>query len=91
MPVVTRLAVIGLVHVTPVGTVLDDNATLEERASSSSEFRVLDNVDGSAEGGSPAPNSAGHPKLAAYLELEAGDGFAVAVLDQTYIITHMIT
>lgn len=90
MAVEVRFAHYGLVHVTPTGTVLGDAATLKERTTASSEFRVFDNSDG-REGGAPAPNSAGFPKLAAYLEAEATDGFAIAVLDQTYIITQMIT
>jgi hypothetical protein len=90
MPVEVRFAHYGLVQVDPAGNVLGDKATLKQRTVSSSEFRVLDNSDG-REGGAAAPNSAGFPKLAAYLEAEAADGFAVAVLDQTHIITHMIT
>ncbi len=90
MPVEVRFAHYGLVQVGPTGVVLSDNATLKERTVSSSEFRVFDNTDGK-EGGSPAPNSGGFPTLAAYLELEATDDFAIAVLDQTHIITHMIT
>jgi hypothetical protein len=90
MPVVTRFAYVGLVQVLPNGTVLGDKATLKERATASSELRVLDNTTGQA-GGSVAPNSGGHPKIAAYLEAEAADGFALATFDQTHIITHMIT
>lgn len=90
MPVEIRYAVYGLVHVDSTGNVLGDKASLKERASASSEFRVFDNTDGK-EGGSAAPNSADFPKLAAYLEAEAADGFAVALIDQTQIITQMIT
>ena len=90
MAVVTRFAYFGLVQALANGDVLDKNATMKQRASASSEFRVLDNTTGQA-GGAAAPNSGNHPKLAAYLEAEAADGFAIAVLDQTHIITQMIT
>ena len=84
MAVEIRRAVFALAQVSPSGTIIDKNApttTIKTMLTASSEFRV------SATGGvASSPNATG-VTLDAYLIAEASEGFQLAHIDQTQVIT----
>lgn len=92
MPVSIHHVTIGLVWIDSTGNVLvknDPGTKLSDftKGALTQEHRVFPNLSGP---GSTA-NSNGYPTVAAYLDLEAGDDFAFAYMDQTQIVTQMIT
>ncbi len=69
-----------LVPIDATGNVVNKNvATIGQMATTSSEIRVMPDA--------AYPNTAGYPTIREYLDLEAADGFLLAHLDQTYVIT----
>lgn len=83
---------VGLFWVDAAGNVIlkdDKNTKLSDftKLAVTQEHRVIPNLDGSGS----TNNSANHPKIEDYLVLEAADDFAFAYMDQTKIITQMVT
>jgi hypothetical protein len=66
---------------------LDKFTTRDVNRAITQEHRVIPNLTGA---GSTA-SSADHPTIAAYLDAEAALGFAFAYMDQTQLVTQMIT
>ena len=91
MAVEIRVAVLKLVNINGVGDVVDKDApgtTLADIVKApGTEFRVIANGTGASE----SPNATGFPTLEDYLAAEATDSFALAHLDQSRVITQMIT
>jgi hypothetical protein len=84
MAIPIHVARIGLMPVNSVGTVVNKNtATIGEMTQCSSEERVIVDL--------LLPNTTANPTPKTYLELEAADGYVVYHLDQTYIITYLIS
>jgi hypothetical protein len=83
---------IGLVWIDSTGNVIVKNDTATKlsdftKGAIRQEHRIFPNLTGP---GSTA-NSDGYPTIAAYLDLEAGDDHAFAYMDQTQVVTQMIT
>lgn len=91
MAVAIHYVNIGLFWVDATGAVIlkDVNGASADdiRRAVAQEHRVIPNLSGS---GSTA-NSADYPKIADYLDSEASDDFAFAYMDQTQLVTQMIT
>lgn len=91
MAVVSHVAVLRLVNTNSLGAVVDKSnpaTTLADIVKApGTEIRVVENGTGNAE----SSNAVGYKTVPAYLEAEAASGFALAHMDQTWIITQMIT
>tara|TARA_R100001244_G_scaffold25113_2_gene25406 strand:- start:68875 stop:69150 length:276 start_codon:yes stop_codon:yes gene_type:complete len=91
MAVASHVAVLKLVNINGIGAVVDKSdpaTTLQDIVKApGTEFRVVENGTGAAE----SLNAVGFKTVAAYLEAEASSGYALAHMDQTWIITQMIT
>ena len=91
MAVAINVAVLKLVNINALGQIVDKddkNTTLLDIAKApTKDFRVIPNDTTSAQ----SPNAVGFPTIEAYLEAEAASGFALAHMDQSRIVTQMIT
>lgn len=86
MPVQVHLAEIGLVHIKPDGTAYSrsrKDVSIKDALNFSTEHRIL--LD------STNANTANHPTLKSYLQLEAGDGFEPVTVTQSFVITKQVT
>lgn len=77
-----RVATIVMKPIAADGSVIDKkSATIAQMTHSTSEMRVMqDTVN--------APNSTGFPSITDYIKLEALDGYKVAIINQSWIITY---
>ena len=91
MAVAIHVAVLRLVNINALKVVVDKNdpaTTLNDIVKApGTEFRVVPNGTGASE----SPNAINFPTIEAYLALEAASDFALAHMDQSRIITQMIT
>ena len=96
MPVAIHYVNVGLFWVDKMNNVVEKNdptvrlskfTTRDINRAITQEHRVIPNLTGA---GSTA-SSADHPTISAYLDAEAALGFAFAYMDQTQLITQMIT
>ena len=92
MPVSIHHVTVGLVWISSTGDVLvknDPSTKLSHftKGALRQEHRVFPNLTGAAS----SANSANYPTVREYLALEASDDHAFSYMDQTQIITQMIT
>ncbi|MDP1712577.1 MAG: hypothetical protein Q8K86_08980 [Candidatus Nanopelagicaceae bacterium] len=72
-----------IVNVDPAGNIVrKDSSTIAQVMTSSLSIRVIPDLT--------IPNSAGHPTVKTYLEMEAADDFLFAHIDQNMIITQKL-
>lgn len=75
----------GLFKVDATGNVVlkDDSATLRQHLSTGMEHRVIPSAD--------VPTSVGYPTVKEFLVLEAAAGYVLNHMDQTTIVTYLMT
>lgn len=77
-----RIAKIGPKPVTSIGSVLNKRtASIQEMCQSTQEMRILEDT-------TFAPNSVNFPTIEDYILLEAANGYKVAVINQSWVITY---
>ena len=78
----THVAELTIVPIDPVGNVVDKNkVSIARMMTASSEIRVLPDA--------ALANTTDYPTVKDYLNREAADGYVLAHLDQTYVITYV--
>lgn len=70
---------IGLVHVGPQGTIMEEGQAINAKLDFSTEHRVFPK--------SGVPNSTNYPTIEDYIEAEAVDDFILRHLSQNLIVT----
>lgn len=86
MAVSTHYVELGLFHIKPDGTAYqrgNANMTIKESLNFETQHRVVEDAD--------IPSSIGNPTIKAYLEAEAAEGYRVAIVNQSMVITEKIT
>lgn len=88
MAVESHMATFGLFNVDTVsGRVYQrgagGNLSIKEVLRFQTEHRIVEDA--------ALPNTGGNPDLKTYLELEAGDGFQLKEVNQSFVVTERIT